>query len=98
MNSEMLIDNKAVQFSLIMPMIQFRGCMYTNGVTNRDVKEMWQNNWQMLQNAERSREDLKLWRPDWYEKVDIVDKDLTSQLNETMDSDILKSLHYGSAI
>ena len=40
MNSEMLIDNKAVQFSLIMPMIQFRGCMYTNGVTNRDVKEM----------------------------------------------------------
>ena len=37
MTSTMFIDNKAILFLLIMPIIQLRDCTQSNGVTNRDV-------------------------------------------------------------
>ena len=72
--STMFINNN---FLLIMPMIPFRDCMYSNEMTDSDIKKIWQNNWQMLL-KEKMKRGINFWRSGWCEEVD---KNLTSQLN-----------------
>ena len=42
--------NKAVLFLLATSLIHFRSCMWSSGVIDNDVKNIWQNNWQTLRN------------------------------------------------